>query len=273
MSSRLRALRLVHPFPSFLNSLLVLGLAVVAGGAPITAAALAIGMLGIQFCIGAVNDICDVTSDAQVKSWKPLPAGLVSDRQARAVALVSGAVGIGAALALGPIVGLMAVLMLGCGLLYDVRLKRTPWAWACYAVAFATLPVYAWFGATGQMPPLWQFVVPLAALAGPALQLSNSLVDLERDRSTNVPTLATRLGRRATLATICALLVVIYALAWATLSLTRAETNVAVAAATACAAGGLLLQARASVRSRELGWSLQAIGIALLALGWLFAVS
>jgi 4-hydroxybenzoate polyprenyltransferase len=143
----------------------------------------------------------------------------------------------------------------------------------CFAVAFATLPVYAWYGAARELPPLSQFVVPLAALAGPALHLSNSLVDLERDRSTGVATLATRLGRRATLVSIASLLVIIYGLAWTTLSLTRSETNLAVSAASACAVAGLLFQTRASARSREVGWSLEATGIALLAVGWLYAVS
>ena len=132
---------------------------------------------------------------------------------------MSGATAIVLALTQGPVVAVLALLMLGAGLLYDYRLKPTAWAWACFSVAFALLPVYAWYGSTGQLPPLAQFLLPLAALAGPALQLSNGLVDLERDSAGGLATLATRLGRGRTLAIIAALLIVIYGLAWLTLSL------------------------------------------------------
>ena len=42
-------LRLVHPFPSALNAILVLGIAVLAGGELPVAFQLALAMLGIQF--------------------------------------------------------------------------------------------------------------------------------------------------------------------------------------------------------------------------------
>src|SRR4051794_2853509 len=199
MNSRLRALRVLHPFPSLLNAALVLALAVVAGAAPSVAAVLAIGMLGIQFCIGTVNDIVDVDLDSRTKSWKPIPAGLVSVNAARSIAVVATVVALVAGLSQGPLVLLMALAMLGCGLVYDVRLKPTAWAWACFSVAFAILPVYAWYGAVGEGPPLAEFLLPLALLAGPALQLSNGLVDIERDESGGMRTLATRLGRRRSL--------------------------------------------------------------------------
>jgi len=177
MGSRLRALRLLHPFPSTLNASLVLAIAVVAGAELTSAIALAVGMLGIQFCIGATNDVVDVRLDSVNKSWKPIPAGLVSDRVAIGVAILSGAVGLLAAATQGLLPAFLAIAMLGCGLLYDLRLKPTAWAWACFSVAFALLPVYAWLGASGSMPPLPGLLIPLAALAGPALQLSNGLVD------------------------------------------------------------------------------------------------
>jgi 4-hydroxybenzoate polyprenyltransferase len=273
MASRLRALRVVHPFPSFLNTALVLALAVVAGASVSTALILSVGMLGIQLCIGAVNDVCDADLDGMTKPWKPIAAGLISRRSALSIAIVSAAVAMGAAFTQGVAVAAMASAMLGAGLLYDLRLKPTSWAWACFSVAFAILPVYAWYGSTGQLPPLAQFLIPLAALAGPALQLSNGLVDIERDRAGGLNTLAARLGRRRALSVIGALLVVIYGLAWLTLSLTTGTLNLAVAGATVVAIAGFVLQTRAGVTARETGWSLQAVGIALLGLGWLSAVA
>lgn len=273
MTSRLRAARVVHPFPSFLNTALVFALAVVAGATATTAVILAAAMLAIQFCIGAFNEVCDADLDRRTKPLKPIPAGLVSLRTARGIALVSGAFAMVLALTQGPVVAALAALMLGAGLLYDYRLKPTAWAWACFSMAFALLPVYAWYGSTGQLPPLAQFLLPLAALAGPALQLSNGLVDLERDRTGGIATLATRLGHDRSLLVIGTLLVVIYGLAWLTLSLQTGAVNPAVALATLSAVAGLILQMRSGVSARELGWTLQALGIALLGLGWLSAVA
>ena len=55
--------------------------------------ALALAMLGLQFCIGAVNDLFDETLDAQSKPCKPIPAGHVSRRTAWAVAVVAAGEG------------------------------------------------------------------------------------------------------------------------------------------------------------------------------------
>ena len=49
--------------------------------------------------------------------------------------------------------------------------------------------------------------------------------------------------------------------------------NLAVAAATVLALVGLVLQSREAASTREAGWSFQAVGIALLGLGWLSAVA
>jgi 4-hydroxybenzoate polyprenyltransferase len=273
MARRVRALRVVHPFPSVLNSVLVLGLCLVAGATAEAAALLTIGMLGIQLCIGTVNDLVDQGLDARTKTWKPLPAGLVSVRSARAIAAFSGAVGLIAPLLVNPVVALMALLMLACGIVYDVWLKPTPWAWACFSIAFVVLPVYAWYGSVGTVPPLSQFLLPLAALAGPALQLSNGLVDLERDQAGGISTLATRLGRRRSLIAIATLLLVIYAVAWRTLVGNGLPVSqLAVAIATLVAIGGLLLSAARRVSLRAAGWTLQAVAIALLAFGWLGAI-
>jgi 4-hydroxybenzoate polyprenyltransferase len=73
----LRIARLVHPFPSFVNAGLVLGLSLLAGAPLSLTLVLALGMLGIQFCIGVVNDLEDASLDARSKPWKPIPSGLV----------------------------------------------------------------------------------------------------------------------------------------------------------------------------------------------------
>lgn len=273
MASRLRALRVVHPFPSILNSALVLGLSLVAGASTTTAGLLTLGMLGIQFCIGTVNDLHDEALDARSKSWKPLPAGLISRRSATVVAIASGIVGVVAPLLVDPVVSVLALAMLACGLVYDLWLKPTAFAWACFSIAFVLLPIYAWYGSAHALPPLSTFLLPLAALAGPALQLTNGLIDLERDEEGGVRTLATRLGRRSSLLVIAALLVAIYGIAWLTLVQNSPTLSVvAVAGATVLALVGLALTGARRVDLRGAGWTAQTVAIAVLAVGWLGAV-
>lgn len=280
MNGRLRALRLVHPFPSLLNSGLVAALATIAGADTWRALALGVGMLGLQLCIGATNDICDRELDARTKPWKPIPAGLVSVRTALTVAVAAGAIGVSAASVGGPLSVALALAMLACGLAYDIRLKATPFAWICFSIAFALLPIYAWYGAVGTLPPLAGFLVPLAAIAGPYIQLANGLVDIESDERGGIATLATRLGRRGTLLVMAALIGLVYGLAWLTLILAPGDRAGAPAAALVAVAGGTLvalagyvLSTRAGVGAREAGWGLQAGALCLLGLGWLSAVS
>ena len=272
MNSRLRALRVLHPFPSLLNTALVFGLAETAHASLSTATLLALGMLGLQLCIGVTNDLVDEPLDALTKSWKPIPAGLISTRTARYVATLAALVGLAAAAFSGVVPLVLWCVMLGAGLLYDLRLKPTVFSWACYSVAFAALPVYAWFGAAGTLPPQIQLVLPLAALAGPALQLSNGLTDLESDKGAGTSSLAIRLGRHRALAVIAILLLVIHGLAWLTLAALSAQVNLILAAGSLAAIAGLVLSARSPVRDRQAGWSLQAVSICLVALGWLSSV-
>jgi 4-hydroxybenzoate polyprenyltransferase len=273
---QLRGLTVVHPFPSALNALLVLALATLAGGTPLAAAGLAAAMLLLQFTIGSINDLCDEELDAAAKPYRPIPAGLVERRTAFGIALVCAMGAMLLAAAFGLPVLAMAALMLGAGLAYDTFLKRGPWAWSAYAVAFPILPLYAWYGASGDLPPRYELVVPLAALAGPALHLANGLVDLHRDRRAGLVTPVGWLGHRRALAVMVLLLGVIYGLAWLTLAGGGGVSPAALGLlglATALAAIGALFSASGEAALRERGWQVQAAGIVLLATGWLVAVA
>lgn len=270
MARRLRALRVLHPFPSFLNATLVAVLAYLAAPDPSRAATLAIGMLGMQFAIGAVNDLMDRDADAQAKPWKPIPAGAISTRGATVLAATSAAAGLAFAALIGPLALVLWLAMFACGLAYDVRLKPTAWAWACFSIAFAILPIYAWHGASGELPPQWQLVVTLAFMAGPALALANGLADLEADLGADVRTVAVRLGRRRALVLMALLLATIYGLAWSTLAPVATDAGrLMVGLGALGGASGYLLSAGAAVTTRRLGWSLQAVSIAFLAAAWL----
>lgn len=270
-------LRLVHPFPSALNAAAVFAIALVAGGTLTVAAHLAIAMLGLQFCIGAVNDLFDEQLDALSKPNKPIPAGRVSRRQALLVAGVSG----GVAVLLSTIVRwpdlwplLMALVMLGAGLAYDVWLKPTAFGWLCFAIALPILPLYSWYGVTGQLPPNWQVLAPVAALAGPALHLSNGLIDLESDARAGVRTLAVSLGRRRAILAMAGAVVTTHVLAWLTLSgQTSPVVPVLAGVAGALALGGIVASAQAQPFPRQAGWTAQATSIAILAVAWLIGAA
>jgi 4-hydroxybenzoate polyprenyltransferase len=271
---RVRAIALVHPFPSAVNAVLVFALYLVAGGSLTGAAALGVGMLGLQFAIGAVNDLADARDDARAKPAKPIPSGLVSRRTATGVALVGMLVGLGACAVHGPLAFILALAMLGCGLAYDLGLKGLGLGWLCYAVAFPLLPLSTWLAASGTLPPRTELLLPVAALAGPTLQLANGLVDLERDRLAGVRSLSLWLGRRDSILALWALSLAVYGIAWLSLIGSQPPTAalIAVALATVCAGVGVALSAAERPDLRERGWQLQVVGIALLGGGWLLAV-
>ncbi len=269
-----RALAVLHPFPSLLNAALVAVLVIVAGGSATMAVTLGVAMLGFQISIGSVNDLVDEAVDARAKPHKPIPAGLVTRRTAAAFAIAGGMAGTGLSAVYGPIILALGLGMYGCGLAYDLFLKPTVFAALCWAVAFPLLPLYAWIAATGDFPPHATLLLPVAALAGPTLQLANGIVDLERDQAAGLAGPVVRLGRTRTLALLILLELVIHGFAWATLVAEGGVPGisfVAVGAASACAAFGLWLSAAQQPDLRERGWQAQATAIVLLGAGWLMA--
>ena len=270
-------LRLVHPFPSALNALVVFGIASLAGAPFHLAGQLALAMLGLQFCIGAVNDLYDEELDALAKPAKPIPSGRVSRRTAWLVAVVTGSVGLCLAAAARPpdLVPLtLAGIMLGAGLAYDVWLKPTAFGWICFAIALPVLPLYAWYGAIGTLPPRAELLVPVAALAGLGLQLANSLIDVESDARGGAQTLAVWLGRRRALTAMAAAVLAIHFISWLTLpDGSPAAAALLSGAAGALACGGLVASAQGTRLMREIGWSAQAGSVAVLAIAWLLGAA
>ena len=267
-------LRVVHPFPSALDASAAAAIALIAGSGVGLALHLALGMLCLQFSIGAANDLTDAPADALVKPQKPIPAGLVSRDAAKTVVAITASLGLALAASASIAAFAVGVAGLADGLLYDLRLKGTPFGWVSFAAGVGLLPVYAWAGATGTLPAAAPWVVALAVAAGSALALANALADLERDRRSGVTSIATVLGPGRTIALNAAVLVVV--------TIVVGATSLAVGTAPGPAAaeyGGLALAwlgvglaGVASERWRHLVWEVQALGILALGVGWLAAM-
>lgn len=279
--------RLGHPFPSLLVATATLAISALAGAPPIVAARLWLAMLAIQVSIGALNDWVDRQRDAREKPAKPIPARLVSPGFALAVAAGGGAVGIVLSLLSGLGAGLAGAAALGLGATYDLRLSRTSWSWLPLALALPVVPIHAWLGATGSVPPGLLALVPAGLGAGAALALANGLVDLERDARTDRRGAVVALGSgrawlvHAVLLGVVAVFAVLAAPAVPAGGgapgspspippevLRALRTWAVIAGVAALGLGALALRAsRPAIRER--GWELEAVGVAGVGLGWL----
>jgi geranylgeranylglycerol-phosphate geranylgeranyltransferase len=253
--------------------------AMVAGGTAPVAIVLGMSMTLLQFAIGTVNDLVDAPRDAGHKPGKPIPAGLVTVRGARVVAVGSAVAGLVLAVVGGPWLVALAAVVLAIGLAYDLWAKGTTLSWLPFALGIPLLPVYGWYGATGSLPELFLVLVPAAANAGAALAVANAMVDTERDEAAGVRSIALALGSTRAGWLVVVLNAVVAVLALGTAVVLGAPTGWVVAillAAVAPMAGavlGLVAAGRPGTSWRELAWEIQAIGTGLLAVAWLGALS
>ena len=166
-------------------------------------------------------------------------------------------------------------MLLGLGYGYDLWFKGTAWSWLPFALAIPLFPTYGWLGAAGSLPPIWAVLLPTAMLAGASLAVANAMVDVERDRAAGLASVAIRLGRdRAALVNIV-LLGIVWVLAAVTLGLAGqlVPWGLAAVGGGAVALAGWRLLRRDEPATRERGWEAEAVGVAVLAAGWLGAMA
>jgi len=274
----LGASRIIHPFPTSLNVLATIALAVIAvDGVPdaFTLGRLAIAMFFAQAAIGALNDYYDRDLDARTKPGKPIVRGLVAPGTALVLAGGCTLAACAITATFGPLSIAAGAAGLAAGFAYDARLKRSVASALPFMVALPALPVWIWVSLDRFQHELW-WLLPFAPLAGLAVHLSNTLPDLESDARAGVRGCAHALGRGRSLT-----------LAWGSFAL-------ALVLATALGVGldydwprfllgavpaaFLLVLAVASYAFRpgrdalQLGFGLIGIATAALAAGWLAAV-
>lgn len=168
---------------------------VAAGGWPgVSAMARLLGaMFGGQIAIGAINELVDVELDRIAKPDKPIPAGLVPEHGARIMALVGVVVMAVLSLTFTLDAFILCALGTGTGVAYSFWFKRTIWSWIPYLVALPLLPIWVWT-ALSEVDPGMFAIYPIGAAAIIAVQIAQSLPDVEADRDSGVRTLAVALG-------------------------------------------------------------------------------
>lgn len=173
----------------------------------------------MQLAIAVLNDYCDRKLDSVGKPHKPIPQGLVTPREA----LIAGCLMIVLMalqlLALPPLAWLLSLLYLTLGMAYNLKLKATPLSGLVFALAMPLIPLYA-FAGMGHSLPFLIWLIPVGFLLGVALNLANSLPDLEADAASGARTLAVVLGLKYAFFT-CNLLLVLSVLLILALHFTR----------------------------------------------------
>jgi 4-hydroxybenzoate polyprenyltransferase len=242
-------------------------IAAIAGAAPAEAVRLGVAMTALQVAIGATNDLVDAERDAAAGRRKPIPLGLVDVRSAGLLAAGSGLGGLVLAASVNPAVGGLAAVGLGLGLGYDLWLRWLGLGWLAFVLGLPLVPVYGWLGGAGVLPAPIFGLAAAAVPAGLGLAVANGLRDVAADQVGGVPTIALRLGRFgrsiAALAHAVALGILLGGLAiWGGDGVGLAALGVGVA----LLAVGLLLPPATRA------WEAQAVGLAVVAVGWLAAV-
>jgi 4-hydroxybenzoate polyprenyltransferase len=267
--------RLLHPFPSMLVTLASALFAELATGGHAPADRLVRLVLSVacsQGAIGSANDVIDRQLDAATKPWKPLARGAMQPRAATRLAVALSLACLALSASLGVAALLAACVGLGCGIAYDLRLKRTGWSWLPYGLAIPTLPLWSWTAMerfTGRL----LLVYPLGLLLGLALHLANTLPDLEGDRAFGVRGFSHALGLRRSLY-----------LCWGTMLLTQVLTlalapllryrgwaypaGLLISLALTVTAAGLY-RLRPTARTLQINFGVLALAALSLALGWL----
>ena len=155
--------------------------------------ALLIAMLGGQVAVGVVNELVDVELDRAGKQHKPIPAGLVTERGAHIMLWVGLALMVLGSLRFSLAAFALCALGTGLGIAYSFWFKRTPWSWVPYVLAIPLLPLWVWT-ALDEVPVSLLAMYPIAIPALVAVQLAQSIPDIEGDARAGVRTLAVILG-------------------------------------------------------------------------------
>jgi 4-hydroxybenzoate polyprenyltransferase len=188
-------LRACHPLPTVAVTVFAAALGAGAGLSPERTGLLALAVLTGQLSIGWSNDAVDAGRDRAVRRIaKPVVAGLVTGRTVWWAAGLAAAATVPLSLALGPLPGVLHIVAVAAGWVYNLGVKATVASPLPYLVCFGLLPAVAGTAAGGTPSPL----IPVAgALLGVAAHFANTVPDAADDARTGVRGLPQRIGPRA----------------------------------------------------------------------------
>lgn len=198
--------RLLHPVPSLMTVLAAGAFVLLAAhGLPPVERLLYLLLVeaAMQFSISACNDYFDRKVDVG-RFDKPVASGMINPIAALSTGIAFGIAALLMALPLGGWFALLTAVGLGGGLLYDAGLKYTALSWLPFSIAFPTLPLWAWAGASfdGRFPLQLAWVAPVGAILVLGIHLADTIPDLTSDAEAGVRGLAHRIGLHRSL-TLC----------------------------------------------------------------------
>ena len=231
----------------------------------------------MQVSIAMLNDFCDRRIDAQSKPEKPIPRGLILPSEALIAGFLMIAIMFVLLIQLPLLALVISLCYLALGQAYNLGLKSTPLSGIVFALAMPLIPLYA-FAGVGRTPPIIFWLVPAGFLLGIALNLANSLPDLEEDKAQGIKTLAVVLGVRRSF-TACHLLIVSCAAMIGMLTITaivpanpRIVAPVLILTFLAVLDMLLFFGPEKSLKTRKTHFYLVTLTCILLAGGWLIGV-
>ena len=231
----------------------------------------------MQVSIAMLNDYCDRKLDAQSKPEKPITRGLILPREALIAGLLMIAIMLVLLIPLPQLALVISLCYLALGQAYNLGLKSTPLSGFVFALAMPLIPLYA-FAGVGHIPPIILWFVPAGFLIGIALNLANSLQDLEEDESQGVKTLAVVLGVRRSF-TACNTIIVLCAVMVGALTITgivpanpRIIAPVLILSFLAALGMMLYFGPEKGLKTRKTYFYLVTLTCILLAGGWLIGV-
>ena len=195
-----------HPVPGGAVTVISVLVAIGAGLDPARVVLFGLSMAAGQLSIGWSNDRIDAARDAaNARKDKPVAVGVVPLRVVTVAAVTSAVASVVLSLTLGWRAALAMLLLDAAGWSYNLGLKATVFSGLTYLVGPGLLPVVPYLALPGHpLPPWW---APVAgALLGLGAHFANVLPDLRADEATGVRGLPHRLGARASIVVMAAVL-------------------------------------------------------------------
>ncbi|MFN3707105.1 UbiA family prenyltransferase [Microcella sp.] len=171
-----------HPGPTVVVTAVSSGLAISVGLNPATTLLVIATVLANQLSIGWSNDAIDAARDREAgRRDKPVARDEVSSATLMGCAIVAASLAVALSLTLGVAAAIAHALLLASGWAYNLGLKRTLAATACYAVGFGALPSVITLAAD---PPsvAATWATGAGALLGIAAHFANVAPDRDDDR-------------------------------------------------------------------------------------------